>query len=255
LISLPNAVALVTGASRGIGRAIALKLAEAGSDVCLTYLNSAANAREVAEEVSRLGRRALVVKADLSEARDVEELCSFAERELGRLDVLVSNAAGGGFRGLIDSSPSQFDYAMRVNLQALMLLAQHAAPLLSKSVFDRAKMITMSSMGATRAIPMYGLIGAAKGAIESMTRHLALELGPRRTNVNCVRAGLVDTGALSSLPNKEEVLSLRRKRSLAGDCNLTPEDVAGAVLFLASPLADRIQGQTLVIDGGASLHA
>jgi NAD(P)-dependent dehydrogenase (short-subunit alcohol dehydrogenase family) len=101
---------------------------------------------------------------------------------------------------------------------------------------------------------MYGLIGAAKGAVESMTRHLAYELGPLGINVNCICAGTVDTGALDFLPNKEAILSARRQRSLVGDSDLTPEDVAGVALFLASPLADKIQGQTLVIDGGTSIH-
>jgi enoyl-[acyl-carrier protein] reductase III len=254
VISLSGAKALVTGGSRGIGSATALKLADAGADVCITYLNSARNARELAEEVTRRGRRAVVVKADLSEPEDVEELCRIVATEFGRLDVLVSNAAGGGFRGLLDTTAGQFDYAMRVNVQSLMLLARFAAPLLEKTAFRRAKLVTMSSMGAIRAIPMYGLIGAAKGAVESMTRHLALELAPRKTNVNCVRAGLVDTGALSQLPKKEAVLAERRKRALTGNIDLTPEDVAGAVVFLSSPLADQIQGQILVIDGGTSLH-
>jgi NAD(P)-dependent dehydrogenase (short-subunit alcohol dehydrogenase family) len=144
---------------------------------------------------------------------------------------------------------------MRVNVQALMLLAQRAAPLFRQRKQGRAKLITLTSLGGTRAIPRYGLIGAAKGAIESMTRHLAFELGPQGVNVNCVCAGLVDTGALSALPDKEAVLRARRQRSLVGEGDLRPEDVADVVLFLASPLADKIQGHTLVVDGGTSLHA
>jgi enoyl-[acyl-carrier protein] reductase III len=254
MIQLPNAISLVTGSSRGIGRAAARRLAEAGSDVCITYLNSPRDARELAEELGAMGRRTLVVKADMSEAEDVAALCEIVGREFGRLDVLVSNAAGGGFRSLLEASVQQFDYAMRINVQALMLLAQHATPLLEKSTMERAKIITMSSLGGTRAMPMYGLIGAAKGALESMTRHLALELGPRGVNVNCLCAGLIDTGALSYLPNKEALFEARRSRSLVGPSDLTPEDVAGVLLFLASPLADKIQGQTLVMDGGTSIQ-
>jgi enoyl-[acyl-carrier protein] reductase III len=247
-------VALVTGSSRGIGRATLLALARAGCDVCVTYLNSARNAREVAEEVEGLGRKAIAVKADLSEPDDVRALCGFVDQEFGRLDILVSNAAGGGFRTLLESTPAQFDYAMRINVQALMLLAQHGAPLLARTRLGRGRLITMTSLGGTRALPRYGLIGAGKGALESMTRHLALELGPQGVNVNCVCAGLVDTGALSALPNREEILAVRRQRSLVGGTDLTPEDVAGVVLFLASPLADKIQGQTIVVDGGTSIQ-
>jgi enoyl-[acyl-carrier protein] reductase III len=100
---------------------------------------------------------------------------------------------------------------------------------------------------------MYGAIGACKAALESMTRHAALEMGNRGINVNCVRAGVVDTGSLRQLPGVEAVLEERRKRSLVGR-NIQPEDVAGAILFLASDLSDLIQGQTIVMDGGTSLH-
>ncbi len=255
MISLDNTVSLVTGSSRGIGRATILKLAEAGSDVCITYLNSPRNARELAEEVGRMGSRAIVVKVDMSEAEDIEALCEIVGGEFGKLDILISNAAGGGFRPLLDSSLSQFDYAMRINVRAPMLLAQYAIPLLEKSTQERAKLITMSSLGGTRAMPMYGLIGTAKGALESMTRHLALELGSRGVNVNCVCAGLVDTGALSYMPNKDAVFKARRERSLVGGTDLTPQEVAGVILFLSSPFADKIQGQTIVVDGGASIRA
>jgi enoyl-[acyl-carrier protein] reductase III len=254
MIRLENTVSLVTGSSRGIGRAAILRLAEAGSDVCITYLNSPRDARELAEEVGRLGRRALVVKADLSEEEDLQALCEIVGSEFGRLDVLVSNAAGGGFRSLLETSIAQFDYAMRINVRALMLLAQRALPLLEKTTHERAKLITMSSLGGTRAMPMYGLIGAAKGAIESMTRHLAFELGPRGVNVNCICAGLVDTGSISFIPNKEALFEARRAKSLVGARDLQPDDVAGILLFLASPLADWIQGQTIVVDGGTSIQ-
>ncbi|MCA9515289.1 MAG: SDR family oxidoreductase, partial [Myxococcales bacterium] len=219
----------------------------------ITYFNSPDEARSVGAEVQALGRRALVVKADMSEHEDVETLARVVAAELGRLDIVVSNAAGGGFRNVLDASLRQFDYAMRVNVRALMLLAQHAAPLFEKRTLPRARVVTITSLGGTRALPQYGLIGAAKGAIESMTRHLAMELGPRGVNVNCVCAGTVDTGALRHLPEVEQVLAARRARSLTG-LDLTPEDVAGAVLFLCSSLADQVQGHTLVIDGGSSIQ-
>lgn len=251
---LLNSFALVTGSSRGIGRATVLELARAGCDVCITYLNSERNAREVAEEVSRLGRKALVVRADMSEGDDVEALVDVIGTEIGRLDIVVSNAAGGGFTSLLEASRNQFDYAMRVNVQAFMLLAQRARPLLEKSILSRAKMVSVSSLGGTRAMAHYGLIGAAKGAIESMTRHLALELGPHGVNVNCVCAGTVMTGALAAHPDRESVASTQLRRSLTGSGGISPEDVAGAILFLCGPAADRIQGHTLVIDAGASIQ-
>ena len=143
---------------------------------------------------------------------------------------------------------------MRLNVLATLLLAQHARPLLKRTRLSRSRIVTLSSMGSTRAIPRYGLIGSTKAALESLTRHLALELGPEGVNVNCVCAGVVDTGALSALPERQAVLESRRQRSLAGGVNVTPDDVAGVILFLASPLADRIQGQTIVVDAGGSIQ-
>ena len=195
------------------------------------------------------------MKTDLSEPDDVEALVDVVGSEIGRLDILVSNAAGGGFTSLGDASRAQFDYAMRINVEALLLLTQRARPLLQKTMLSRAKIVTVSSMGGTRAMAHYGLIGAAKGAVESITRHLAFELGPQGVNVNCVCAGLVMTGALAAHPDREEIVAAQKRRSLTGPDPLTPDDVAGAILFLCSPAADRIQGQTLVIDRGTSILA
>lgn len=256
MIDLRNKIALVTGGSRGIGRATALALARAGADVVLTYLNARTNAEEVAEEIMALGRRALIARADLAETEDVANLIDAIGESFGGLDILVSNAAGGGFRALMDVSPENLDYAIHLNVRAFMLLVQHATPLLEREESrGRARVITLSSWGAARALPMYGAIGASKAALEAMTRHFALELGPRGVNVNCVRAGVVDTGSIRSLPGAEQLLEARRGRSLAKDANVSPEDVAGVVLFLASGLADMIQGQTIVVDAGMSLHA
>ncbi len=255
MIDLSGKIALVTGASRGIGKASALALAKAGADVVLTYLNSRANAEDVAEEILEMGRQALLVRADLSEGEDVENLMTVIRDQFDRLDILISNAAGGGFRPLMDVSEQNLDYAVHLNVRAFMQLLQYGRPLLERSEdAPRSKVITLSSWGAERALPMYGAIGACKAALESMTRHAALEMGPNGVNVNCVRAGVVDTGSLRELPGVEMVLEERRQRHLAGGKNLTPDDVAQTVLFLASGMSDQIQGQTIIVDGGTSLH-
>src|SRR6476619_4144417 len=128
MIDLSGNVALITGASRGIGRATALRLAEAGADVIVNYVTSQSAANEVAREIQQQGRRAATVKADVSEPDDVAAMLEFVRERFGRLDVLVSNAASGGFRQLMDATPKHFENAMNTNVRALLLLVQAARP-------------------------------------------------------------------------------------------------------------------------------
>ena len=253
MIDLSGRVALVTGASRGIGRACALRLAEAGADVALNFVTSRRAADEAARAIQALGRRAAVVKADVSEPEDIQAMIGFIDETFGRLDILVSNAATGGFRPLLATTARQFEAAMNTNARALLLLVQAALPLLRRAP-GRAKVIALSSHGALRALPLYGLIGGSKAALESLARHLALEVGSQGINVNIVQAGLVDTDSTRAIPGSEKLFELRRARSLVGDRVLEARDVADTVLYLASPLSDLVQGQTIIVDGGAAIH-
>lgn len=253
MIQLQNYVALVTGGSRGIGRATALRLAEAGADVVVNYVTSQSSARSVAEQIAALGRRVATIKADVTEPEDIQSMVDFVGQEFGKIDILVSNAASGGFRNVLDATPKHFDAAMRTNVQAFMLAAQACAPWMTDTSHHR-KMIALSSHGSHLALPAYGLIGASKAALESLARHLALELGDRGINVNVVLAGLVETDSTRSFPGSEIAFAEVAKRRLVNGRSLTPEEVANAVLYLASPLSDLVQGQTLVIDGGETLR-
>ncbi|MGN6133220.1 MAG: SDR family oxidoreductase [Aureliella sp.] len=253
MIDLTNRVALVTGGSRGIGRATALRLAAAGADVIVNYVTSQSAAREVADKISALGRRAATVKADVSEPEDIASMLEFVGENFGRLDILVSNAASGGFRSLMSATPRHFEATMRTNVQALMLLAQAALPWM-KGDGPRRKIIALSSHGSHRALPAYGLIGASKAALESLARHLALELGNQGINVNVVLAGLVASDSTRSFPESERLFAAIAERRLVSGRELTADDVANAVLYLASSLSDLVQGQVLTIDGGEALH-
>jgi enoyl-[acyl-carrier protein] reductase III len=256
MIDLTGRVALVTGSSRGIGRACAIRLAEAGADVVVNYVTSLAAASEVAREIQKCGRRAAVVKADVSEADDVASLMDFIDEHFGRLDILVSNAATGGFRPLLATTPRNFEAAMKTNVLALVQLAQAGLRLLERKDGreGRAKIIAISSHGSHLALPMYGVIGGSKAALESLARHLALELGNRGVNVNIVKAGLVETDSTRKLPGSETMFESRKFKSMTGDRVLAAADVADAVLYLASPLSDMVQGETLCVDGGAAVH-
>jgi enoyl-[acyl-carrier protein] reductase III len=256
MIDLSEKTALVTGASRGIGRATAVRLAQAGANVIINYVSSQKAAREVADEIARLGGRVATVKADVSEPEDVSSMMEFVGNEFKSLDILVSNAASGGFRSLMEASSKHFEVTMNTNVRALLLLTQAAQPLMNSAATSqhRRKVIALSSHGSHRALPAYGLIGASKAALESMVRHLALELGNQGVNVNVVLAGLVETDSTRGFPGSEEAFATVAARRLVGGLPLSPEAVAETILFLASPLSDLIQGQTIVVDGGEALH-
>lgn len=250
MTDLGGRVCLVTGASRGIGRACALRLARAGADVAVNYLTSQAAAREVAEEIRQLGGQAAAVKADVSEPDDVQAMIEFLGERFGRLDVLVSNVATGGFRSLADTMPQHVQAAMATNVVPLLTLTQAALPLFEMAE-GRAKVVAMSSHGSHRALYAYGTIGTSKAALESLVRHMALEFGDR-INFNVVLAGLVATDSTRSVP--EEAFDMARAAMMTGGRDLTAEDVAETVLFLSSAASDLIQGQTIVVDGGAGLR-
>jgi enoyl-[acyl-carrier protein] reductase III len=254
MIELTNKVALVTGGSRGIGRSCARRLAEAGAHLVVNYVTSRAAATELGEELRALGRDVAVVKADVTERDDVDSLVDFIRREFGRLDIVVSNAATGGFRPLMATTDANFAAAMNTNTRPVLYLVQAALDMLADRQ-ERTKVIALSSHGSNLALPMYGTIGATKAALESLMRHLALELGGRGINFNVVKAGLVETDSTRRLPGADAMFAGRQRRGLVGDRVLEATDVADAVLFLASRLSDLVQGETLTIDGGMALHA
>ncbi|MFQ6083069.1 MAG: enoyl-[acyl-carrier-protein] reductase FabL [Candidatus Aminicenantia bacterium] len=242
-------VALITGGSRGIGQAIALKLAQAGADIAINFLRHREPAEETAQAIQNMGRKALVIKANVANEKDVEEIFDQIKNTFGRLDILVSNAASGVLKPALKLTLKHWHWTMNINAGALLPLVQGAVPLMPK---EGGKIIAVSSLGAVRAIPNYAAIGASKAALESMIRHLASELAPRGINVNAVSAGVVETEALKYFPNREEMIKVSLERTPAGRL-VTPQDIANIVLFLCSDLANMIHGQTIVVDGGYSI--
>jgi enoyl-[acyl-carrier protein] reductase III len=242
---LAGKIAFVSGASRGIGRAITLKLAAAGCDVAIAYHNSHEEADAVCSAVRGLGRQALAIQADVSSPESITEAFAAFRQRFDRVDIVVSNAAIGVLRPALELTLKHWRRCLETNALALNLLAQQAAPLMGGG----GRIIAISSLGATRAIPNYAFIGASKAALESVARSLAQELGPRGIRVNTVSAGVVDTDALKYFPNREQLLAEYARRTPAGP-SLMPEDVANAVYLLCLPEAAMINGHTLVVDGG-----
>jgi enoyl-[acyl-carrier protein] reductase III len=246
--TLAGKVALVTGASRGIGRAIAYKLAAAGCDVVANYYNSHDEAEAVCEEIRALGRRAYPIQGNVASPESVDDVIAACRAHFDHLDLLVSNAASGVLKPALEMTLKHWRWCLETNALALNLLAQRAVPLMPSG----SRIVAISSLGAHYAMPNYGFVGASKAALESLVRTLAQELGPRGIRVNAVSAGPVDTDALRYLPQREQLLATFAQRAPAGPV-LSAQDVAGAVYLLCLPEAGMVSGQTLVVDGGFSI--
>lgn len=242
-------VVLITGASRGIGRAIAELFSRQGSDIVLNYLRNEEAARETEKVLTAQGSHVLTIQANVGNPKEVQGLVEAAGKKFGKIDILVHNAALGAFKAVTQLRVNQWDLSLDVNAKALLVLTQAALPWMEK---QGGSIIALSSLGAKRYIPNYGAIGISKAALETLVRYLAAELAPKKIRVNAVSGGLVDTDAMRSFPQqdlfKKEILS----RTPAGRIG-KPEDLAKVVAFLASEEAAWIYGQTLVADGGLSL--
>jgi enoyl-[acyl-carrier protein] reductase III len=243
--------ALVTGSSRGIGRAIALSLADFGVDVAINYLRNRSRAEETGRAISSRGVRALVLKGNVANPEHVERVFGAIGDAWGGLDIVVSNAASGVLRPARELTLHHFDWAMHINAAALLPISQRFLEL--PSAGERV-LVAVSSLGAVRAIPNYIAVGASKAALESMVRHLAAEFAPEGMRINAVSAGTVDTDALLHFPNREELLQAALERTPAGRL-IDPQDVANVVVFLCTEYASMIHGQILIVDGGYSILA
>jgi NAD(P)-dependent dehydrogenase (short-subunit alcohol dehydrogenase family) len=241
--------ALVTGGSRGIGRAIVLRLAERGADVALSYVKNEEAAAETALAVERLGRRAVRIKADVSEPKEVRGLFAEVGEAFGGLDLFVSNAVSGVLGPAARIGRFGWDLALNANARAFLLGMQEAAKLFPEG---GGRAVAVSSIGSFSCLPGYAAVGASKAALETLVRYFAKELAPRGVRVNAVSGGPVDTAALDYFPDKEALVEAWKDRTPAHRL-ARPEEIAAVAVFLLSDEASWIQGQTVVADGGITL--
>ncbi len=246
---LDGKVALVTGGSRGIGKAIAMDLAGRGADVAFNYLRNHRAAAETAEEIESLGVRCLRTRAHLGDQSKISALFEAVDTEFGRLDILVNNAATGVQRPALELEAKHWDWTLNVNAKAAWLCSVEACELMR----DGGHIVNITSEGSRRVLPFYFSVGVSKSALEAVTRYLAVELAPRGISVNAVSGGYVDTQALDHFPTKQDMLEAGR--NIPAGRMVTAADIAKAVAFLCSPDAEMIRGQVLVVDGGATLEA
>lgn len=242
-------VAVISGGTRGIGRAVAGRFASEGASVALCYVRNADAARAAAAELEGCGVKVLVSKVHLGEPEHIGRWFDEIAEVFGRVDFFISNAASGVIKPLEELTARHFDWSMNTNARPLLLGAQRAAGLMTGG----GSIVALSSQGAGRVLPGYAAVGASKAALEALVRYLAVELAPA-VRVNAVSPGVVDTEALRHFPMRAEMLAAARDKTPAGRL-VEPADIAATIAWLCSDEARMTTGQTITIDGGAALLA
>jgi 3-oxoacyl-[acyl-carrier protein] reductase len=252
MIHLEGKKALITGGSRGIGRATAILFAKAGCDLAISYINQKEAADKVREEIDKIGRDCLVFKSDISHKNDVNLMIEGVMQKWGRIDILVNNAGIWTYGEMGKMSEKTWAETMKINVDGVFYTCNAVVPHMKEK--KRGWIISVSSTAAVRGEAFHSHYAASKGALVSLTKSLAAELAPYNIRVNCVAPGWVDTDMCSEVfsnpdfKNKvKESIPLRRIPS--------PEDIAGPILFLASDLAQHITGEVLNVNGGSVLCA
>jgi enoyl-[acyl-carrier protein] reductase III len=247
-MSFEGKLALITGSGRGIGRAIALKLASQGADIIVNFFRHRESAEQTAKDVRALGVKAEVIRANVGDPEKVNEIFDVITNKFGRLDILINNAASGVGRPLVDIDVKAWEWTMDINVRACLLCAQRAAKLMEGR---GGKIVSISSLGSRFVLPNYTVVGVSKAALEALTRYLAIELAPQGICVNAVAASAVETEALKFY-FKEGLIKDSQQATPAGRM-VIPEDVANVVAFLCREEAFMIRGQTIIVDGGTSV--
>lgn len=240
--------ALVTGGSRGIGRAVSLRLAATcARTVIINYLENDVEAERTRKLVEEQDSAPILAKANLLNPDEIDGLFETVKETTGQLDVFVHCAALGAFKALKDIRPNQWDLTVNINARAFLLCAQQCVPLMKKG-----KIVAISSLGSSRAVPNYGAMGPTKAALEAIVRCLAVEFAPLGIQVNAVTGGFIETDSIKRFPDADRLVKEISARTPATRLG-TPEDMADAVMFLISSSASWIYGQAIVVDGGLSL--
>jgi 3-oxoacyl-[acyl-carrier protein] reductase len=244
---LTGKVAVVTGASKGIGAAIAVHLAAEGAAVVVNYATSKEGAARVVDRIKAGGGKAVAIQADLAKQADIRRLFAETKKEFGRLDVLVNNAGAYEFAALEDVTPEHFHKLFNLNVLGLLLATQEAVKLLGPK---GGSIINISSVVATSAPPAAAVYSATKAAVDAVTRSLARELGSRQIRVNSINPGMVETEGVHGAGLAEGDFRKQFEAQAPLGRIGQPQDIAPAAVFLASDESGWITGETFYIAGG-----
>jgi enoyl-[acyl-carrier protein] reductase III len=247
---LSGKTAVITGSGRGIGRGIALSLAQRGCNVAVNFFRHREDAEQTAAEAEALGVKAAVIKANVAKEDEIRGLVDEAARQLGSVDIFVGNAASGVIKPITEIDAKAWDWTLNINARSILFGAQAAVPYMRRQGWGR--IITITSIGSRRVFPEYGVVGVSKAAIEAVTRYLAVELARENIIANCISPGVVLTGALDFFPRRDAMVAHAEQNTPAGRL-ITPEDVGNVTAWLCSEEAHMIVGQTIELDGGYSL--
>lgn len=240
--------ALVTGGSRGIGKAISMELAKRGANIAFNYLRSHTSAKSAEQQIANNNVKVVRHRANLADANAIDSLIHAVAEHFGSIDILVNNAASGVMRNSIELEEKHWDWTQNINAKAPWLLTAKAVPIMNSG----ARVINVSSPGSTRVMPNYFAVGVSKAALEALTRYMAIDLAQKDIAVNAVSASFVETDALDAFPEEIGIKQIAKRPTPAGR-TVTPQDVAKVVAMLSSPDAEMIRGQVITIDGGEML--
>jgi len=251
MFDLTNKVALVTGASRGIGRGIALILAQAGADVAVNYVSSEAEAEKVVVQIKNLGKKAISIRADVSKKEEVDFMVEEVIRQFGKIDILVNNAGIISFKPFLEMEEAEWQRVIDVNLKGQFLVAQVVARQMVKKGTG-GRIINISSIASGQVgtgFPNLVHYCSSKGGVVAMTEAMALELGPHRINVNAIAPGAIETDMIKDMLVDEKSRQGFLARIPKGRIG-KPEDIGAMAVFLASDESDYCTGATFYVDGG-----
>jgi enoyl-[acyl-carrier protein] reductase III len=248
--NLSGKTAVITGSGRGIGRGIALALAQRGCNVAINFFRHREDAEQTADDVHSLGVKAAVIKANVAKEEEIRGLVEEAARQLGGVDIFVGNAASGVIKPITEIDAKAWDWTLNINARSILFGAQAAVTYMRQKGWGR--IVTITSIGSRRVFPEYGVVGVSKAAIEAVTRYLAVELARENIIANCISPGVVLTGALDFFPRRNAMIAHAEQNTPAGRL-VTPEDVGNVTAWLCSEEARMIVGQTIELDGGYSL--